>query len=44
MKPNQPFNPETIRSLVSILTFIFLVIAVGFLSVNFGLALLEKFS
>lgn len=43
MKKNQPLNLEKIRSIVSILTFILLVIGVGFLSVNFGLALMHKF-
>lgn len=42
MKPNQPFNAEQIRSIASILTFILLVIGVGFLSVNFVLALIQK--
>ena len=44
MKPNQPFNTEKIRSIASILTFILLVIGVGFLSVNFVVAFIQKFT
>ncbi|WP_197047512.1 hypothetical protein [Planktothrix serta] len=44
MKPNQPLKSNPLRSILSITTFMILVMAVGFLSVNFILALIHKFS
>lgn len=44
MKPNNPLKSDWLRSILSITTFVILVIGVGFLSVNFILALIHKFS
>ncbi len=44
MEPKNPNSFEKIRPLLSVATFVILVIAVGFLSVNFILALIAKLS
>jgi hypothetical protein len=44
MKSEKPENGDRLKSIVSITIFIILVLAVGFLSVNFISALYAKFS
>ena len=44
MKPNNPLKSDGLRSILSITTFVILVLGVGFLSVNFILALIHKLS
>ncbi len=44
MKPNEPSKSDSLRSILSITTFIILVLGVGFLSVNFIWALIHKIS
>ncbi|MFM6189028.1 MAG: hypothetical protein ACKPEN_15505 [Planktothrix sp.] len=44
MKPNEPLKSDSLRSILSITTLIILVVGVGFLSVNFILALIHKLS
>lgn len=44
MKPENPSFFEKIRPLLSMTLFVILVIGVGFLSINFILALIAKFS
>jgi|AGSF01.1.fsa_nt_gi hypothetical protein len=44
MKPNQNLKSDRFRSILSVATFVILVMGVGFLSVNFILALINKFS
>ncbi|CAD5951287.1 hypothetical protein PCC9214_02571 [Planktothrix tepida] len=44
MKPNEPLKSDRLRSILSLTTFVILVIGVGFLSVNFILALIHKLS
>ncbi|ERT04154.1 hypothetical protein M595_5905 [Lyngbya aestuarii BL J] len=44
MKPENRRFVDQIRPLLSVTTFVILIIGVGFLSVNFILALISKFS
>lgn len=44
MEPKNPNSFEKIRPILSMATFVILLIGVGFLSVNFILALIAKFS
>jgi len=44
MKPNQNPKFDQLRSIFSITAFVILVLGVGFLSLNFILALFHKFS
>jgi len=44
MKSNQNPKSAQLRSIFSVTTFVILVLGVGFLSVNFILALFHKFS
>jgi hypothetical protein len=44
MKPNQNPKSDQLRSIFSITIFVILVLGVGFLSVNFILALVHKLS
>ncbi len=44
MKPNQNPKSDQLRSILSVTTFVILVLGVGFLSLNFILALVHKFS
>ncbi|WP_293332570.1 hypothetical protein [Microcoleus sp. CAWBG58] len=44
MKSEKPENADRLKSIVSITIFIILVLAVGFLSVNFISALYAKFA
>jgi len=44
MKPNQNPKSAPLRSILSVTTFVILFLGVGFLSLNFILALFDKFS